>query len=224
MEAAAAMAVFVGSHVLIARTGLKPLLVARLGRQGYLAAYSALSVVLLAWVVTAILAADRIALWPAPAWAYPFAVVVSAVAFVLIGIGAVIRNPLSIGFRAGGFDPDRPGVVGWVRHPLIWGFALWGVAHVPANGVWPSIVLFAGSAGFGILGARAVDRRMRARFGDEAWRPLATAPGRLDGTAIAGALIGLAVWAGMLWLHPLLFGVDPWAVTRAVVSAVLGGS
>ena len=217
MEVAIAMGAFLLSHVAIARTGIKPFLVARLGTRGYLAAYSVLSVVLLAWIIAALLQSPRLWLWPPPAWAYPFALVVSAAAFALIGIGAVVRNPLSVAFRAQGFDPERPGIVGWIRHPLIWGLGLWGLAHVPANGDWPSLLFFAGSALFALTGVRTLDRRMQRRLGEAEWRRLASGPGSLDGATLLGAALGLALWVLLLLLHPLLFGVDPLAITESLL-------
>ena len=211
------MGVFVLSHVAIARTRAKPFLIARLGTRGYLWAYSLISIALLAWVITALLQSPRIWLWPTPIWAFPFALVASAVAFMLIGIGAIIRNPLSVAFRSEGFDPERPGIVGWMRHPLLWGLGLWGLAHVPANGDWPSLLLFAGSALFALIGARTVDRRMKRRLGWARWDYLAAAPGGLGRPEVLGSALGLALWLLALLLHPLLFGADPWG---AVVSLV----
>lgn len=220
MDVALAMGIFVLSHVVVARSRLKPLLIERIGARGYVAAYSLLSVLLLAWVIVALLQSPRIWLWLPPVWGYPFSVIVSAVAFVLIGIGSFVRNPLSVAFRSEGFDPDRPGFVGWVRHPLIWGLGLWGLAHVPANGDWPSLLLFAGSAVFAVVGVPAVERRVRTRLGPDEWDRLTAGKGSLDGPAIAGAVLGLALWMMTLVLHPTLFGADPWSITRFIV---LGG-
>ena len=216
MEVVIAMGVFLLSHVAISRTRVKPFLVARFGTRAYLTAYSVLSVALLAWVIVALLQSPRVWLWPSPAWAYPFALVVSAAAFALIGIGAVVRNPLSVAFREEGFDPERPGIVGWIRHPLIWGLGLWGLAHVPANGDWPSLLLFAGSALFALTGARAVEQRKKRRLGAAEWRHLASGSGSLDGAALLGAALGLALWVLLLFLHPLLFGVGPLAITESL--------
>ena len=146
MSVVIAMGVFILSHIAIARTRVKPALIARFGEPAYIAAYSLLSLALLGWVIWALLTADRFSLWATPVWGYGFAIVVSLIGFLLIGIGTVTANPLSISFAKAGFDPRRPGVIGWIRHPLLWGLTLWGLAHVPSNGDWPSLVLFAGTA------------------------------------------------------------------------------
>ncbi len=209
MEVVLAMGVFVFCHVALSRSRVKPYLIKRLGRRGYLTAYSVLSLGLLAWVIAALVNSPRVWLWTPPDWGYWFAFIVSAVAFALIGIGATVPNPLSVSFRSDGFDLERPGVIGWIRHPLIWGLGLWGAAHVPANGDWPSLIVFAGSVAFAVIGVPAVERRLKNRLGADEWRRLSAGPGHLDRAALAGIAFGLALWAAMLWLHPVLFGVDP---------------
>ena len=212
MSVLIAMGVFVLSHVLIARTRLKAVLIARYGERAYLAAYSGLSVVLLIWVIGSVLVADRVFLWATPDWGYGFAAIVSLAGFILIGIGSLTPNPLSVSFSRTSFDPGRPGMIGWVRHPIIWGFTLWGIAHVPANGDWPSIVLFAGSVAFGAIGVYAVERRLQRRLGDLEWRRLTAGRGHVDRHSLFGALLGLVLWLLFLLLHPVLFNADPLAV------------
>lgn len=218
MEAAAAFAAFALSHVAIARSGAKAWAIRRFGRVGYLVGYSALSLALLAWLIDAVRRGDRIFLWQTPDWAYPFAVAVNAIAFALIGAGAAVRNPLSVSLRDGDVDPDRPTLIGLTRHPLLLGLGLWGVAHAPANGDWPSLLLFGGSALFAALGMIMLDRRVRRRLGDDAWRRLAAAKPGLDRDAALGVVAGLALFAALLAAHPYLFGVDPLALTLNVLT------
>jgi uncharacterized membrane protein len=215
METLLALLAFVGSHVLVARTGLKGAIEARIGRAGYLFAYSALSLALLGWIVVALLRAERKSLWATPEWAHAFALVATALAFALLGAGAVTPNPLSAAFVRAPYDPARPGLVGWTRHPIIWGFGLWGAAHAPANGEWPALALFAGSALFAVVGAAAVTRRLRRSMDAESWRRLQPGPGHPTARAALGAAAGLGAWAAFLWLHPHLFGVDPLAAALA---------
>lgn len=215
VNVAIAMLVFIASHVVIARTGLKPWLTEKLGRRGYLVAYSLLSLALLGWVIAALLAAPRVAVWPAPEWGWAFAAVVSLLGFVLMGVGAATPNPLSVAFRSEGFDPERPGAIGWVRQPLLLGLTLWAVAHVPANGDWPSLALFGVSGLFGLLGMFRVGQRKRQQLGPERWASMTAAPGHLDARALVGALIGAFLWVVALFAHSALFGANPLAVLRA---------
>ena len=216
MSVLLAMTVFVVSHIVVARSRIRPWLIERIGVRGYIAAYSLMSIALLGWVAATLLQTPRIALWPTPAWAYPFALTVSAAAFALIGIGVVVPNPLSVSFRKAGFDAARPGVLRWTRHPMLWGMTLWGVAHLPANGDWPSIALFGGAAAFGLAGIAVRERGARARLGDDGWRRFRAARGAFVEPAGSGVLFGLLLWLALLVSHPALFGFDPLAVVRGM--------
>lgn len=213
-----AMFVFVLSHVIIARSGLKPWLIRRAGHAAYLSGYSLLSVLLLAWVIRALHWTDRVLLWTVPLWSYPLVGAASFVAFVLMGIGALSPNPFSVTFRRRGFRAERPGAVGWIRHPLLWGLTLWSLAHVVPNGNWPAVVLFGGAALFGLLGTLALDRRQRKRLTSERWRQLSCGAGHLDRNAVLGALAGAALWAVLLLVHPILFGGNPYLLLRAALA------
>lgn len=217
------MAAFVFVHILMARPAVKVRCVEVVGRPAYLVIYSAVSVALLSWVVVALSQAPRTTLWVTPAWAYPFAIVTSFGAFCSIGVGATTPAPCSVNLRPQeGYDPDRPGVVGWLRHPLLWGLSAWGFAHVPANGDWPSLVLFLGAGVFGILGAGAVERRRRRQLGRAAWARLSPGRGHLDGRAVAGILLGSVLWLAMLlWGHQAAFAVDPLITLRGALRAGL---
>ena len=212
-----AMFVFVLSHVVIARSRLKPWLIQRTSHAAYLIGYSVLSAVLLAWVIRALRSTDRVLLWTPPLWSYPFAGAATFIAFLLMGIGALSPNPLSVTFRRRGFRPERPGAVGWVRHPLLWGLTLWALAHVVPNGNWPGVVLFGGAALFGFLGTLALERQQRKGLSSERGRELSA--GHLDRNAVLGVLLGAALWAVFLLAHPILFGGNPWLLLRAALAA-----
>ncbi len=209
MELAAALAVFIGSHVAISRTAIKPFLIEKFGRSAYLAAYSLLSLVLFTWVITALLQTRIIQLWPTTDWGYGFALALTFFATLLLGAGAVSPNPFSVSFHEQGFDAARPGIVGFTRHPIVWGFGLWGLAHVPANGDVMALLVFGGVFAFALLGARSLDRRARQRLGEDTFKQMTASNGSLDRNAIVGGIAGALVWMGIVWMHPRLFGVDP---------------
>ena len=187
MQVILAMIAFVLSHVLISRTALRPWLIARLGRRVYLGAYSLLSVVLLGWVILALLGADRTVLWATPVWAYPFAAACSLLAVVLITVGALTPNPYSVAFRS------------------------------DANGEWPALLLFGGSALFGIVGIGFLERRAN-RDATPAHAGLVSglAAGHLDRNALLGTILGCVLWTVLLFAHPSLFGADPLALLKSV--------
>ena len=226
---AVAYAAFLAAHSLSAVRPVRAWLVARLGERRYLALYSLVSLVLLAWLVVAALRAPYVALWTPPAWAYAAPLALVPPALMLIGAGLARPNPLSVSFAGAGFDPARPGVVGLTRHPVLWGFALWAFAHGPPNGNVVAVSLFGGLGLFALAGLPLVDRRARRRLGPDwerlarrtsvlpfaAWRRgrIGLAPTAADfiGAGL-GLLTALALLAG---LHERLFGADPLAAVRA---------
>lgn len=219
-----ALLVFIGSHAAISRTSLRPWLAARLGEGGYILSYSALSVVLLGWLLKAAQGAPRVALWPWEHALYWVPNILMPLAFVLLVSGFVVANPLSIAPRAEGFDPARPGlIVALTRHPVLWGFFLWAVSHVVVNGEFPLALMFGVFAAFALLGIILIDRKRKRILGTAAWGDLARATHpvifcsgalwrgqfRLTRRDVMGIMGGLALYAAFYMLHGLFFGIDP---------------
>lgn len=228
IEFAAALAIFLLSHAIPARTGLRQRLSAAIGERSYMILYSLLSLVLLAWLISAAARAPFIPLWDLELWHYhvPLALMFPA-AMLFVG-GAVTPNPLSISFSRRPWQPARPGLVGITRHPILWSFALWSFAHVVPNGDLVSLIMFGGFGLFAIAGMALVDRRKRRGLGDQ-WRDMAgrtsivpfvaLLQGRASGRWRLGELVatllgGVLVWFALLHLHPLVIGPDPAAVLR----------
>lgn len=210
---ALAMAVFIGSHALSARPAIKAPLVRGLGRAGFTLAYSLLSVALLAWVIVAAGRAPFVLLWAPARWQVWLALALMLAACQLAAHALAGVNPLSFGSRAAPFDPDRPGVAGVARHPLLLALALWALAHLVANGDLAHLLLFAPMAVFALAGMPLIDRRKRRALPDwprlarnTAW--LALRPGV---PPLAPTLAGLVLWGALLWAHPAVIGVDPLA-------------
>jgi uncharacterized membrane protein len=212
-------AVFLIAHSLPSIRPLRAGLQGALGRRGYLAAYSAMSLALLAWLISAALTAPYVGVWTPPVWAYHQALVTAPLGLTLVVWGLVRPNPWSIGFAARGFDPARPGLVGVTRHPVLWGFALWAFAHVPPNGDLVSVALFGALGGFSLAGFALVDRRTRRALGAADWQsvrarapllPFAGGWPRFAASDLAGLSAGVALSAALLGgLHAWLFGVSP---------------
>ena len=215
-----ALSLFLLSHSIPARPAVRERLAGALGERTYVLLYSALSLGLLAWLISAAMRAPVVPLWPLEPWQYYVPILLMLPAFILFAGGALSANPLSISFRRG-FDPARPGFVAVTRHPILWGFALWSFAHVVPNGDLVPAIMFGGFGLFSLAGMALVDRRKRRQMGEE-WQRLAArfpvvpftgqrpAPGALLIPVLAGTFLYLA----LLHLHPLLFGPDPMAVLR----------
>jgi uncharacterized membrane protein len=84
-----------------------------------------------------------------------------------------------------------------MRHPFLWGVALWAVAHLMTNGDLASILLFGSFAVYAIFDMGSANRRgaevSRTRL--PIWR---------DGVLVA---VGLLAYLTLIRLHPILFGV-----------------
>jgi uncharacterized membrane protein len=216
-EFAAAVAAFFATHAVPVRPPLKPWLVARLGPRGFTLSYSALSLAVLVWVIGAAGRAPHVPLWPwAPwqAWMPPLAM--AAVCLILaLSIGR--PNPFSFGGGdAARFDPARPGIVGWTRHPLLAALALWAAAHLIVNGDLAHVILFASFTTFALAGMPLVDRRKRREIGT-AWEtlreemraaPVLHRPLSWPGLCLR-LLAAATLYAGLVAAHPYLFGVAP---------------
>lgn len=223
IEFLTALAVFFLSHAIFARPAIRARCVAAAGERGFVVAYSVLSTVLFGWLIVAAARAPYVEVWaPAPwqAWA-PFLLTPAAIALACLALGA--PNPLSFGgAHPERFDPDRPGVVGIARHPILWALALWSGAHLVPNGDLAHVALFGGSLVFALLGLKALDARARRRLGEARWRALAKNSSAfpfaawLDGRRpaygpfpAARLAIAAATTAALLALHQSVIGVSP---------------
>lgn len=220
-EQVLALSVFLLSHVVPSRPPLRARLAAMAGERGYLLAYSALSLVLLGWVIGAAARAPYLELWPHAEWQRLAPQLAMPAASVLLIFGLSSPSPLSIGGRRGmAFDPKQPGIAGAVRHPVLWATLVWSTAHIVANSDLADVVLFGMFAVLSIAGMVIIDRRRRRRLGEEEWRRLARltsnfpfaplfrgwAP-RPDRGTVMRIAAGLALYALLLVAHPILVGV-----------------
>jgi uncharacterized membrane protein len=220
LEFLAAYAVFFLSHSLPVRPPLRPWLQARLGPWGFTLAYSALSLAVLAWLIGAAGRAPYVALWDWAPWQVYAPLTLMGPVCLILALSVARPNPFSFGgARNKLFDPARPGIVRWSRHPLLAALALWAAAHVAPNGDLAHVILFGTFAVFALLGGRLIDRRKRRGMGAE-WQPLRRAvagapllPLRASGGTLARLLAGIALYAALLWVHPVLFGVSPLPLT-----------
>lgn len=228
MEFALALAAFLIAHAVPAMPGLRARLVAGMGRGPYLIAYSALSLGLLAWLIVATQRADTVLLWEPRAWQWHWAFGLMPFAVFFLVAGLMSANPLSISFRAG----DRPdAIVAITRHPVLWGFLLWALAHIPPNGDLVSVILFGGMAAFSLAGFAILDAKARRRLGPELWRRMAKgtsivplgailsgrATVRRQGSLLLAAILAVTLYAWLLLQgHALLIGPDPLAALPAL--------
>ena len=192
---------FVISHFAMSHP-LRRAIVARAGERGFLGLYSLLSLALFAWIVLAFRQSEAgpVAWNGAGDFIWVLSSVLTIIATALL-IGSLRGNPALPDTGAHAVAGARAqGVFAVTRHPMMWSFALWALAHVL---VWPSArtLITAGSMAFlALVGARLQDRK-KLRLLGAAWANWKARtsywpqPGKL-------AQIPLGVWlsAGALWL------------------------
>lgn len=222
-EYALALVLFIGSHLLPRVGGLRERLMHAIGRRAYLSGYGLLSLVLLAWVISAAIRAPQVELWPQAPWTRWVPNLALPLAFVLAACGAGLRQPYTLGGKRDcGFDPRTPGFAAVSRHPLFLALALWSGAHLLPNGDLAQVILFGAFLVMALAAIPAFDARARSGLGPEAraffeaTAILSPAPllrpdwMRANGPRMGlRALVGLALWQGSLHLHGLLIGASP---------------
>jgi uncharacterized membrane protein len=216
VEFAAAYAVFFLSHSVPVRSPVRAWLQSWLGPGGFTAAYSALSLGVLAWLIGAAARAPYLPLWGWAPWQNHVVLALMLPVCVILAVTVARPNPFSFGgARNARFDPACPGLVRWTRHPLLLALTLWAGAHVVPNRDLAHVILFGTFAVFATLGGRLIDRRKRREMGadwDRLRAAVAAAPMRIAAPHPATFLrlsAGLLLYAVLIWLHPLLFGVSP---------------
>jgi uncharacterized membrane protein len=215
--------VFLAIH-LLPGTPLRGQAVRAMGEGPYRGLFSLLSGVVLVWLAMAYGDAPYEELWPQAAWTRWVPLVVMPFAVVLFVAGLTSRNPSMAGMEKA-VDPQFAvgGILTITRHPLLWSFALWALAHLPANGDRASLWLFGSLAALALVGPTLIDRRKGEEIG-AAWGPilmrtssvpfLAALQGRtkIDWRGIGWWRLALALFLYALFLggHRHVFGVSPW--------------
>src|SRR4051812_4628884 len=156
---------FAGSHLGLSSRPLRTNLVARLGERGFTGAYSLLQIVLLVWLVRAYATAPFVPVWTPPAWTSWIPVLAMIPALLLLVGGFAQPNPTAVLQDADGAPDTVPGGIFTItRHPVMWGFGLWALSHLAANGDLASMILFAAVALLALGGTLAIDAKKRARW------------------------------------------------------------
>ena len=176
----AGFVVFFGTHLSPGVFGLRDYFVDRLGENRFRGLYIASSVLGMVGIIVGKSTASYIGVYMPPLWAIPFVPVLVALAFIFLTALLMPSN-----FR------------GITRHPMLWGITLWSVAHLLANGVLASIIMFGGFGAYALISMWSLNKRgaqkstvLYSRYRD-----------------ILVVVIGLGAFALVAWLHPYLTGV-----------------
>ena len=213
--------VFLAIH-LLPGTPLRGQAVRAIGEGPYRGVFSLVSAVVLTWLAVAYAHAPYEELWPSSARWLPL--VVMPFAMILLVAGLTSRNPSMAGMeKAVDAQYAVGGIITITRHPMLWSFALWALAHLPSNGDRASLYMFGSLAVLALAGMVVLDRRKGEEIGS-AWGPilmrtsaipfLAVWQGRtkIDWRGISWwrPLLGLFLYALVLGGHRQVFGVTPW--------------
>jgi uncharacterized membrane protein len=207
-------------HGLAAGIG-RPALVAWLGEKIFRALFAVASLAVIVWLARSYAAAPVVVLWHAGGMGRAGAAVLMLAAFLLLGLSIGPQNPTSL--PAALAMPGRfpiAGVTRITRHPMLWAFSLWAIAHMGVNGDIASLVFFGSFLLVALNGMVSIERKRR-RGAPEAWDAFAAATSRLPFAAIMAGRNRLALGEFSLWrlglglgfyvlfvtLHRTLFGV-----------------
>ena len=192
------VALFVGVHIVPMFPQWRAALVARLGEGGYKATFSVLALAGLIGAIVAYRFTPHVPLWSSPE--------------PLRAVSAVLMLASVLLFAGAKGVPWFKRVV---RHPMLWGIAILGVAHLLANGEAAGVILFGGLAAFGFAWQPLTDRRDAAvdptewqdtRRTTSLW-PFAKWHARSDPVTVRPLIIGAVVYVALVLLHPWLFGM-----------------
>ena len=215
---------FVGTHLGISSTSLRPMLIGVLGERGYLVFYSLVSVVTLGYLIWLYNNLPRYEyLWLPSPELHTFARIVMPFALFLAAGAFLVRNPTAVGSDAllleGNAAALARGVTRITRHPFQWGVMLWATAHVAANGDYQSVVFFSTFGVLAALGTVLLDRRKAASAGD-GWREYAAVTSNVPFAAILSrrnrlvlkelalpAAVALVLYVALTFGHPWVSGV-----------------
>jgi uncharacterized membrane protein len=194
--------IFVGSHLALSHP-LRDGLASRLGERGFQIVYSIIAIATFVMVVQA---------WrgmppEAPMWAVGDALWTFASALVLFAsilfMGSLIGNPALPAPNAAFAAQAAPrGVFAITRHPMMWGFTLWAIAHVLVMPTEAQVILSGTIVFLALFGSAGQDSK-KARLMGDSWRHWAA---RTSFVPFARQIGGATPWGDTIPRPHALFG------------------
>ena len=212
---------WIGCHIGIAGTSLRVKLVRFMGDAGFRTGFSIASVLVIALLIVTYRDAPFLPLWTAPDWLRWLLVAAMLVAFLLFAAAMLIRSPTAVGGDAM-LQREPGGILRVTRHPMLWSFAIWAAVHIIGNGDAASLLFFGTFLVTALAGMPSIDAKVAARD-PAAWYRFGEVTSILPFQAIAAGrnhfrpaeigwlppVLGIVLWAILLWSHPWIFGVNP---------------
>lgn len=210
MGLVASVLAFVGLHFLLSHP-LRAPLVARVGEGPFRAIYSVIALAAfgaMIWFYGAIGPEPRI--WPVGEIHWIAGTLLMWLGSILF-VGSFVGNPALPGARRPSGAPR--GVFAITRHPMMWGFALWGLVHLLVVATAKALVFDSAIIFLALAGSVMQDRKKQMLMGDRwhewsaqtAFWPFAKGLASPGLFAFVGGTVLLLV---ATWLHPVPTG--PW--------------
>ena len=209
----AASTAFVGTHFAMSHP-LRAPLVRALGPGGFMGVYSLVSAACMVWMYFAFAAAGA---GTPPLWsgfgdfAWMAASFLTLLALILFA-GSLIGNPaLPAPGAEDAARADVSGVFKVTRHPMMWGFALWGASHMIAAPTARTLIVASAIIFLALVGAYMQDRKKRVLMGDAwaQWQVKTTYWPRWERILQVGVFPlvgGTALWLALTYIHIPLGG------------------
>jgi uncharacterized membrane protein len=223
----AAAAAFVAGHFILSSRGPRRALVRALGEQQFLLVYSVIALASFVWMLAAYGEAPYLAIWaPPPVLRWVPLLVMPVVCFLVVN-GLTTRSLTTVGGgsaeAAGGPRSAAPGIISITRHPALWGFALWALAHLAVRGDAANMILMLAIVILSIGGMVHIDQRREEALGS-AWGPTKMTTSLIPFAAVLSGRTALD-WRGIGWyrtvaalaLFVVLLYAHPWIAGIAVV-------
>ncbi|HVA78971.1 MAG TPA: NnrU family protein [Candidatus Binataceae bacterium] len=215
---------FVGSHVLISASAVRPRLIGAVGEQPYRAIYSLVSLVTFVGLCVTFAHHKHAGamMWDlrdveAARW---LTWLLMLLALVILAAGLMNPSPASMAARGRAGAPI--GIQKLTRHPSFVAFTLFGIGHLLMNGWLGDICFFGAFPALGILGGLHQDARKLTELG-ASYRDYVAETSFIPGAALLARrqrwtaadtpwraiVVGVALTAALVAAHPFLFGGHP---------------
>lgn len=208
----AASTAFVGTHFALSHP-LRAPLVRLLGTNGFMGVYSVVALACLYWMGQAFKAAPPASLDTSGVIGWIVASALTVVAVVLL-FGSFRSNPAlpAPGAEKVAATREPTGVFAVTRHPMMWSFALWSVAHIVLWWSWRTNIVALAILILALVGAHLQDRKKEALMGEawQSWEAKTSYWPKWGKLLSAGWVLWLAAiggWLALTWIHIALAGI-----------------
>ena len=207
----AASLAFVGTHFALSHP-LRAPAVKLAGEGGFAVLYSAVAAACMVWMYFAFTASPTADLGGSGQIGWIVATVLTLPALVLF-LGSLRGNPALAAPGAQKAARSEPsGVLRVTRHPMMWGFALWAIAHIALWWSWRTNIVALAILILALVGARLQDAKKERLMGEAwtGWEAKTSYWPRWTRLFSAGALLwigAIAAWLAITWWHIAAGGI-----------------